>query len=85
MSFAYRLLNVTDGSKYVSCPSAECTHCDGTKSGAPSPVLHKAGLVALTLLLGSATKFPVQLPASVKYITCDCLCCAGSSAISLPV
>ena len=27
---------------------------DGAKSGAPSPVLHKAGLVALTLLLGNA-------------------------------
>ncbi len=39
--------------------------CDGAKSGGPSPVTHKAGLVALTLLFGSATTLPFQGQSSV--------------------
>ena len=55
------------------------------KAGAPSPTANQAGCVTLTRLFGNATMFPVQSPASNNCITWLCLCCAGSSAISLSV
>ena len=57
----------------------ECMYWLGAKSGAPSPVTHKAGFVTRTLLFGSATMLPVHLSASISCSTWLCLCCAGSS------